>query len=161
MSNTNLTINPNPNLEVFFRILGSFWNPFWSKFDPGGYLGGSLGPSRDTLDPQVAKNTKKTLFRPHFLIPIFTIFSLFLHTFFKKVLRRTPDHFLMDFRFILKRFLTYFPQLFEGVGNLGKCNPSNAKPLFLNIWGHVVHDLFIHFSKQFLEPVFYHFLIDL
>ena len=118
----------------FFMILGSFLNPFWSKFDPGGYLGGSLGPSRDTLDPQVAKSTKKQLFRPH-VIPIFTICSLFLHTFSKKAFRRTPDHFLMDCRFILKRFLTYFPQLFESVGNLGKCNPSNAKPLFFNIWG--------------------------
>ena len=79
---------------------------------------------------------------------------------FKKVFRRTPDHFLMDFRFILKRFLMYFPQLFEGVGNLGKCNPSNAKPLFFNIWGHVFHDFLTHVSKQFLEPAFYHVFID-
>ena len=160
MSNPNLTINPDPNLEVFFMILESFWEPFWSKFDPGGYLGGSLGPSRDTLDPQVAKSTKTPLLRPQFLIPIFTICSLFLHTFFKKVFRRTPDHFLMDVRFILKCFLIYFPQLFEGVGNLGKCTPSNAKPLFLSIWGHVFHDCLTHFSKQFLEPAFYLVFID-
>ena len=106
------------------------------------------------------KAAKRSLFRPHFLIPIFTMFSLFLHTFFKKVLRRTPDHLLIDFILILKRFLMYFPQLFEGVGNLGKCNPSNAKPLFLSTWGHIFHDFLTHFSRQFLEPAFYKLLID-
>ena len=145
----------------FFMILKSFWNPFWRKFDPGEYLGGSLGPSRDTLDPQVAKTTTKNMFfRPHLLVRMFTLVSLFLHTFVKKVFSRTPDHFLMDFRFILKRFLTYFPQLFRGVGNLGKCNPSNAKPLFLSIWGHGFHDFLTHCSRQFLEPAFYHVLFD-
>lgn len=77
-------------------------------------MGGSLGPSWDTLDPQVAKsNNKKSLFRPHCLIPIFTICLLFPHTFFKKVFRRTPDHFLMDFMFMLIRFLKYFPHFLK------------------------------------------------
>ena len=56
--------------QHLLMILESFWDPFWSNFDPGGTLGGSLGPPWDTFGPRPQKSTKNhqkdPFFRPHF-----------------------------------------------------------------------------------------------
>ena len=58
-----------------------------------------------------------------------------------------PNHFLRDFDDILGQFLKCFPQLFEDTGNLEKCNPSNAKPLFLSIQWQGFSSFFHTFFK--------------
>ena len=45
--------------QHLLMILESFWDPCWSNFDPGGTLGGSLGPPWDTFGPRPQKSTKK------------------------------------------------------------------------------------------------------
>ena len=56
--------------QHLLMILESFWDPFWINFDPGGTLGGSLGPPWDTFGPRPQKSTnnhqKDHFFRPHF-----------------------------------------------------------------------------------------------
>ena len=56
--------------QHLLMILESFWDPCWINFDPGGTLGGSLGPPWDTFGPRPQKSTKnhqkKRVFRPHF-----------------------------------------------------------------------------------------------
>ena len=48
---------------------------------------------------------------------------------------------------ILRQILEKFSQLLEDVGNLEKCNPSNAKPLFLSIQRQGFSSFFPAFFK--------------
>ena len=57
------------------------------------------------------------------------------------------NQFLKDFWVILSQFLAWFSQLFEETGNLEKCNPSHAKPLFLSIQRQGFSSFFHAFSK--------------
>ena len=63
--------------QHLLMILESFWDPFWSFFDPGGTLGRSLGPPWDAFGPRPEK------------VPTFvqgmTFLDLILNTFFHQV----------------------------------------------------------------------------
>ena len=63
------------------------------------------------------------------------------------VLGNPANQFLKDFGVILRQFLEWLSQLFEETGNLEKCNPSNAKSLFLSIQRQGFSSFFHAFSK--------------
>ena len=56
--------------QRLLMIFESVFHPFWSNFDPGGTLGGSLGPPWDTFGRRPQKSTKNhqsdPFFKPHF-----------------------------------------------------------------------------------------------
>ncbi len=78
---------------------------------------------------------------------MFTKFSLFWATCLKNVFGKPPNHCLRDLWVMLRQFLKYFSQLFEDSGNLEKCNPYHAKPLFLSVQRQGFSSFFLAFSK--------------
>ncbi len=76
-----------------------------------------------------------------------------------------PNHFLRDFEDMFGQFLKCFSQLFEDTGNLEKCNPSNAKPLFLSIrwqsFSSCFHTFFKTSSRTGILSIFDRILVIL
>ena len=71
--------------QHLFMTLESFSDPFWSNFDPGGTLGGSLGPPWDTFGPRPEKSItncpRNYFFRPNFGDLFHQVFFIFLCSF--------------------------------------------------------------------------------
>ena len=109
----------------------------------------SLGPPWDTFGPRPQKNQNiiKNVFLSHFG-DLFSSGFLYFHCSFNLRLGNPPDHFLKDFGVILSQFLEQFSKVFEETENLEKCNPYNAKPLFLSIQRQGFSSFFQAFFKR-------------